>query len=168
MSHDKSRMHGFESRDLRMSHPRYHHRGRHNYRCADIVAGRDINTDPVIVAQLQTQPGLVSRSPTYPGSKSSPFLTSHPSRVYVSPPWRRSTTVGGPSSLPPCLAALWMRWWRGRASSSQTGSCPGCRFSFPSMFWLWAGLRQRASSGEINLTQPFTCLDLSSVRDGGV
>lgn len=50
-------------------------------------------------------------------------------------------------------------------SSSQTGNCPGCRFSFPSMFWLWAGLRQRASSGKMDVTEPITCLDLSSVRE---
>lgn len=42
-----------------------------------------------------------------PRSKSS--FTSHPSRVYASPPWRRSTTVGGLLSHPPCLAALWRR-----------------------------------------------------------
>lgn len=81
-----------------------------------------------------------------PRSKSS--FTSHPSRVYASPPWRRSTTVGGLLSHPPCLAALWRRWWSGRANSSQTGNCPGCRFSFPSMCWAWVGLRQRASSGK--------------------
>lgn len=46
----------FESRDSHMSHPRYRHRERHNYRHGETVAGRDINTDPVIVVQLQTQP----------------------------------------------------------------------------------------------------------------
>lgn len=113
--------------------------------------------------QLQTRQWLASQSLTFPGSKS--VFTSHPSRVYVSPPWRRSTTVGGPSSLPPCLAVLWRRWWSGRASSSRTGNCPGCKFSFPSMFWLWAGLRQRASSGKIHLTEPITCPYLSTVGE---
>lgn len=91
-------------------------------------------------------------------------FTSHPSRAYESPPWRRSTTAGGPSSLPPCLAALWRRWWSGRVNCSLTGNCHGCRFSFPSMFLLWVGLRQRASSGKIDAHQPMTCLDLSSVK----
>lgn len=112
------------------------------------VTGIDINTDPVIVAQLQTQPSLVSRPLIYPGCKSSPCASFSPSRVYVSPLWRRSTTADGLLSLPPFSAVLWRRWWSGRVNSSQTGNCPGCRFSFPSTFSLWAELRQRASSGK--------------------
>lgn len=38
-----------------LSHLRYCHRERHNYRHTDTVTGRDINTGPVIVAQLHTQ-----------------------------------------------------------------------------------------------------------------
>lgn len=109
---------------------------------ARTVGGRDINSPH----QLNTAADTVSCSLTYAGGKSS--FTSHPSRVYVSPPWRRSTTVGGLLSHPPCLAVLWRRWWSDRANSSQTGNCPGCRFSFPSMCWAWAGLRPRASSGK--------------------
>lgn len=47
-------------------------------------------------------------------------------------------------------------------NSSQTGNCPGCRFSFPSTFSLWAELRQRASSGKTDPTQSMTCLNSSS------
>lgn len=126
------------------------------------VTGIDINTDPVIVAQLQTQPSLVSRPLIYPGCKSSPCASFSPSRVYVSPLWRRSTTADGLLSLPPFSAVLWRRWWSGRVNSSQTGNCPGCRFSFPSTFSLWAELRQRASSGKTDPTQSMTCLNSSS------
>lgn len=121
---------------------RYHCSEAQNYRHSNGRRWRQINSPH----QLDAAADAVSCSLTNPGSKSS--FSSHPSRVYVSPPWRRSTTVGGLLSLPHCLAALWRRWWSDRANFSQTGNCPGCRFSFPSMSWAWVGLRRRASSGK--------------------
>lgn len=71
-----------------------------------------------------------------------------PARGYVSPPWKRWTTADGPSSPPPCLVAPWRKSWSGKASFSQTGNYPGCKFNCPNMFWLWAALKRRASFGK--------------------
>lgn len=109
---------------------------------APTVAGGD-KKQPPSARRSCRRPIMFSDKPRLLSS-----FSCHPSRVYVSPPWRRSTTVDGLLSLPHCLAALWRRWWSDRANFSRTENCPGCRFSFPSMSWAWVGLRRRASSGK--------------------
>lgn len=69
-------------------------------------------------------------------------------RVCRNPAWRRSNTPRTPSSVCPCSAPPWRRWWRCRRSGIQTISCPGCRPVSLRRSWVSMETRQKVFSGE--------------------